>query len=324
MSGEDTAKKKKRKKGWIVFLVITLILVGVIAFQILGGMGGAQVEDPTGSEKKDLYAVSTTFSRLGVIRNVLETNGEVVALVSVDAFPDVAGRISSMRVSLGDTVRKGQILAMIDPSKPGMNYAQSPVLAPVSGTVSMVGFATGRLVGPQVPIVTVGDLSRLQLQIHIPERYIAKISRGAAAVLELEAFPGEVFDARVSEYSPIVDPLSRTMEVKLDILDPDSVIKTGMFAKASLILEEKDRAILVDETSLIQKDGVTQIYLLNPDSTVSLIEVERGITESGVVEITSGLDADREIVLRGMNQLEDGAGVNVVEQLETIQRNDGL
>lgn len=311
-----------KKKGWLVFIVILLPILVFLAWQgrkFLGagsrGEGGASPETEPLKEEAS-YAVNTAFSRMGEMREILNLNGDILAFNTVEAYPDTAGRISALSVEVGDTVTKGETIAWVDPSKPGMNYARSPVKAPIGGTVTTVLSKAGTLAAPQAPILAIGDLTRLQVRTDIPERFTSRIFSGMPASLNFETFPGRVFRARVSEISPVVDPSTRSMEIKMDLEGPRDGVKAGMFAEVELVLEIKEAAIKVPAGSVINRFGSEYLFVLNPDKRVSLVPVVTGIIVNGWMEILAGIEADTEIVYQGMSQLEDGAKVRVIRQIE--------
>lgn len=313
--------KKKRREGWIVFIVILIPVLAFLAWQgrkfIGGGPGRGGTVPEAGSPREEIvYAVNTTFSRRGEMKEFLNINGDIVAFNTVEAYPDTAGRISRLTVKVGDTVAKDEVLAWVDPSKPGMNFARSPVKAPIGGTITAVLSKVGTAAAPQVPILIIGNLARLQARAYIPERFTSRISPGMPAALTLETFPGRTFDVRVSEISPVVDPATRSMEIKMDIKGYRGGIKAGMFAEIELVLETKEEAVQVPAGAVVNRFGTEYLFILNPDETVSLAPVETGIIVEGRVEILDGVEADREIVYQGMTQLEDGSRVRVIRQLE--------
>ena len=136
------------------------------------------------------------------------------------------------------------------------------------------------------------------------------------ASLNFETFPGRVFRARVSEISPVVDPSTRSMEIKMDLEGPRDGVKAGMFAEVELVLEIKEAAIKVPAGSVINRFGSEYLFVLNHDERVSLVPVVTGIIVNGWMEILAGIEADTEIVYQGMSQLEDGAKVRVIRQIE--------
>ena len=144
-----------------------------------GERGGTSPETEPLKEEAS-YAVNTAFSRMGEMREILNLNGDILAFNTVEAYPDTAGRISALSVEVGDTVTKGETIAWVDPSKPGMNYARSPVKAPIGGTVTTVLSKAGTLAAPQAPILAIGDLTRLQVSDRHPrEVYFEDIPRDA-------------------------------------------------------------------------------------------------------------------------------------------------
>ena len=109
------------------------------------------------------------------------------------------------------------MIGEVDPSRPGLTYSLSPVKARVSGTITKLPLDIGDAVSPQVSVATIGDLSRLQVVAAIPERFISQIRTGMDARVSLEAWPGESLSLKVNQINPVVEPASRTMEIKMDI-----------------------------------------------------------------------------------------------------------
>ena len=142
-------------------------------------------------------------------------SGDVEASGSIDVYPSAAGKVVSLPVSLGDYVRKDQILGQVDPSMPGLNYAASPVKAPISGTVTAVNMSMGQTVSQQMPVVTIGQLDELEIKTQVPERFIHQVAKGQKAVISSSA-SDRTFEARVTEISPVLNQSSRTMAITPD------------------------------------------------------------------------------------------------------------
>ena len=92
--------------------------------------------NPQEVAQQTVFAVNAFLSYKGDLNGYLEFGGDVSAVSSVDVLPDTSGKISRIYVSVGDVVKKDQILAEVDASRPGMTYSASPVKAPVAGTVT--------------------------------------------------------------------------------------------------------------------------------------------------------------------------------------------
>ena len=93
--------------------------------------------------------------------------------------------------------------------------------------MTAVNATVGDTVNTGSPVAVIGDLSNLSIITHIPERYITYIEPGLEAEVELEAFPGRVFTAAIVQLNPVVDSSSRSLEIELEITDPDPGIRAG-------------------------------------------------------------------------------------------------
>jgi len=318
--------KKKKSKAWIPFVIIILAISGFIAFRVLGIINPNAIpgnktnsentaEDPA---EESVFAINTVMSREMEVSEYLELNGDVIAANKVDVYPETAGKIIRIPVKVGSYVRKDAVVAWIDSSRPGMTYAESPVKSPITGTVTGVYGTVGAMAAPQGPLLSVGDLSSLQVNVYIPEIFTSRIYKRMAGTLSFETFPGESFSARVVEISPVVDPVSRTMEVKLSISGGSGMIKAGMFAEVSLVIEKKSDAIVVPAGCIVQRFDSTYIFTIHGD-LVEMTPVITGIAENGFTEILEGLDADQEIVFQGMNLLENGAKIRIVNKVDAYE-----
>jgi len=312
-------KSRKGRRGFIIVIVIlVIVLLGAVGFMVMKQSGAeGRPGTPDTETEEVVFAVNTTQAVLGPIADYFEINGEVVTASSVDTYADAQGILARLYVGLGDYVREGQVIAEVDPSRPGLNYALSPVKARVSGTVTALPLDRGDAVSPTVPVATIGDLNSLQVVTAIPERFISRIRTGMAAQVTLEAWPGHVIPLEVSEINPVVDPSSRTLEVKMDLPPGEEKAKAGMYAEIRLTTDEKDNVVKIPADTVLRRLGETFIYVVEGDQAVKR-DVVPGITLGGVVEIINGVEAGETVVYQGQTLLEDGVKVRVVRNVQVI------
>ncbi len=269
-------------------------------------------------ELEALFAVNTYKTKAGNLDEYLEFGGDVAAVSSVAALPDMTGKISRVMVNVGQMVKKNQVLAYVDASRPGMDYSASPVKAPISGRVISFIPTIGTMVSQASVIAEIADTDELEIKVSVAERFVSRISLGQTAVVTFDAYPGVEFKARVFEVSPVLDQASRTMSVKLKINPPDKRIKAGMYARVRLITESIKDAIVVPASAIITREGSPYLFVISSQKNgdtpakVRLCAVEQGILVDNKTEITKGLIAGDEIVVKGQNLLNDGASVNIV------------
>ncbi|MDR2101813.1 MAG: efflux RND transporter periplasmic adaptor subunit [Treponema sp.] len=318
-----------------VFLTVLIILtLSTIAcegikktYDRLKNSGGSGETEETAQVQVPVFAVNTTTAVQGQIRDYLTLSGDIVAGSTVDAYSDVAGKVTRLFVSVGTWVRKDDPIAEVDPSRPGMSYIPGIAKAPISGTVVALPAQVGMTVSQAVPLARLTGGSALEIKLYVAERFISKMSRRLPCEITLDAWPGEVFRGSISEISPVVDPASRTMEIRVNVDNPGSRLKAGMFAKVKIITERKNNIVKIPAGALIQRFGESYLFTVEPDpadpeKTIARRKlVSPGILIDGVLEIQQGLAPDEEIVVRGQSLLEDGVRINIVDRVPPLSAN---
>ncbi len=307
--------KKSKKQILAVSLIILISAAGLSLFFVQKNIQMKKKEQLEISEEERRYPVRTAAGTLADISDFIKINGSVTAEKSVDVTPDTGGRLKSVLADIGDYVKKGTVLAEVDPSKPGLSYTSSPVRSTIEGTVTALPAEVGSTVTEATPVATIGDLSLLQLETEIPEPLISKIRMGSECVVSFIAYPDREFPARVVEISPVVDPLTRTMKIKLEFTGDHSEVKAGMFGSIKLYTETRKNVVTIPFSSVIVRDGEDSVFVLEDDDTVRKVVVETGIISEGAAEIRKGLSAGDIVVTDGMSLLEDGVRVKDVEKM---------
>ncbi|MDD7275288.1 MAG: efflux RND transporter periplasmic adaptor subunit [Treponema sp.] len=263
--------------------------------------------------QETVFAVNTYVAAAENLDEYLEFGGDVVAASSVDVMPDTSGKIANIRVRVGDYVEKNQILAYVDPSRPGMTYESSPIRAPVAGTVTAFPVSVGSMVAPSVSIAKISNTKNLEINISVAERFVSRIAVGQPALLTFDSYPGEVFTAKVAEVNPVLDTTSRSMGVKLVLDPPDNRIKIGMYCRVKLITESKAGVVAIPREAIVNRSGQESVFVVN-GNTVENCPISVGITVDNMVEVVSGLTAGNEVVVSGQTLLDSGSKVNVINR----------
>ncbi len=210
-----------------------------------------------------IFAVDTTRAVRGEIKNFIELDGDVRSKNEVELYPDMSGKLVSIKVKLGDYVYRNQIVAYVDPSKPGMNYNASPVKSTLTGTITSLPIDIGATVNPQMAIAKVGQMDQIEIITNVAEKYISKIKTGLNAVIKSQAYPDKTFNAVVTEVSPVVDPVSRMMEVRLKPDDPNAkLLMPGMFVEIKIITEKKGNIVKIPADCIVKRYGEHFIFVV--------------------------------------------------------------
>lgn len=327
-------------KKSIVFPLILLILAalaglsGCSVIERFTGGGETTEEsaspgDRRGSDsavtppEEQVFAVNVTPAVQGPIQDYLEVNGDVQTTTSVDIFSNTGGEIARVHVRVGQRVEADQLIAEVDASRPGQTFAPSPVRSPITGTVTRLPARVGSQVTPTIAIAQVSRTNELEIVVPIPERFISKVRTGLNAEVRLDAFPEQRFAARVTELNPVVDPQTRTLEVKLRFNRPDPQVRAGMFAEVRIITEQKENIVKVPADVVTRRFGESFVFVVHEDDTEAGATVERRLITPGILidntlEVTEGLAPGETIVYQGQALLEDGVAVRVINRFDLL------
>jgi multidrug efflux pump subunit AcrA (membrane-fusion protein) len=300
----------KIQQSLLKFGLVTLM------FFVMSCGGNNPQEKPGGREavKDTVFAVQTMVLKPGDITNYIRVNGEIRNATSVDVFPNVAGKISRILVSQGQFVQRDQVLLYVDPSRPGAEFVESPVDAPISGIIVSFPFSLGATVGPQTPVAKIAREGDLELVTSIAERFAAQVKPGLVANVNFEAFPGRTFTARVVFVSPVLDTLSRTLETKLRLDNPAPSIRAGMFADVKIITEVRRRVLRVPSDAVVSRFGETFVFVAKEDGTAEKRIIVKGIEIDNITELVEGVQANERVIIRGQTLLENGSKIRVIDQ----------
>ena len=295
-----------------------ITLASMAAVLTLMSCGPKKAAKEDSKEVETLYAVSTYKTVAGNLDDYLEFGGDVASVNEVMVLPDQAGKITNVLVKVGDMVKKDQTIAYVNPLRVGVVYNDSPVKAPISGRITSLPVTVGSTVSQSSSVAKVARTDDLEIRIAIAERFISRISNGQKATVTFDAYPSVEFGAKIFEVSPVLDTATRTMGVKLRLNPPDSRVKVGMYGRVKLVTESVKNAIVLPISALVTRDGKDYVFVVTTPKSgknaaaVSLKPVTRGILVDNQVEITKGLEAGEEVVIKGQTLLNDGAKVNIV------------
>ncbi len=250
------------------------------------------------------------------LEDYIEFGGSVQAVDSFSVFPTVAGKISKILVEAGERVRKNQIIAQVDASKPGADFTVSSVRAAAEGTVISIPVSVGSYVTTSSALAEIASTENLEIIINVSERFLPSIQKNQSAEISFKSYPDEVFSAEITKIAPVLDPVTRTMQVNLKVGDTKGLVKSGMFAHVKLLTQKKEGVLSVPDRAIVQNNGKSFVFALEEaggKATVRRIAVEKGLSVDGVTEITSGLFAGQKIVVKGQNMISDGQSVLVAE-----------
>ena len=326
--------------------------------------GEEQKLDKDGKPIKEVDAVPVEVSR--VAKRPIAASYTGTAPLEAPAEASVVAKTSGVMVQLlaeeGDIVRKGQVLARIDPERLQLEAARSlatvrklennfrrsrelaerklvsadsndqiryelesarasynlaqlelrntNITAPISGVVAQRMFKPGNLIALNSPVFRIVDNSRLEAVLNVPERELATLKVGLPIKLTVDALPGQVFDGVIDRLSPVVDSGSGTFRV-VGAFAGGGVLRPGMFGRINVVYDQRDDALTIPRTALLEDEGEAAVYTVRGKKAVR-VPVVLGYVNGELAEIRSGLKEGEPVITAGKVAVRDGTEVEVL------------
>ncbi len=246
-----------------------------------------------------------------IIAEQIKMTGEIAPIFQVDVFPRANGIVVSESVSLGDEVRKDQVLAEVQQDIPGMEFSNVKIEATTGGFVTSDLVEIGTRISVQSPIYTISGLRPIYMIAKVMESYLGQIKIGDDIAVEVDAYPVGRFNGRIAEISPIVDPISRTAEIKIALNNSKLQLKPGMFARAYLTVGSHSGLIV--PLDAIVRTGANRYIFKIEAGRAKQVRVETGVIMQDEIEIQGNIKVGDQVVILGQNLLEDSVPVRTAE-----------
>lgn len=186
---------------------------------------------------------------------------------------------------------------------------QTRIEALHGGEVLARSVEPGDVVQPSRTLLVVAADADAELVFQADERNLAWIALGQAARASADAYPQQVFDAKVSHIAPSIDPQRGSVEVRLAVPAPPAHLKPDMTVSIDLTVAAKASALTVPSEA-VRGAGTQSPYVLTVEAgRVARRDVQLGIRGDGATEIVAGLDQGAEVILPDGKRLAPGARV---------------
>ncbi len=228
------------------------------------------------------------------------------------------GAVSGAQLDAAETaLQLAQANVAAESSNVGLaeqSFTKASVRAPFTGFVARRHVSAGEYVQPGKPLFELVSLDPLEVEFHVSELDSGRVHEGQEVSVSVAPFPDASFPARVTVVSPIIDPMTRTLRVKASLVDAETRLRPGLFARADLGVSVREDVAVIREEAVLQRSDGAVVFELQGGSRVARRVVEIARFHDGLAELAGGLEPGAIIVTRGHTSLVDGAVVEVVER----------
>ncbi|MHB8093797.1 MAG: efflux RND transporter periplasmic adaptor subunit [Candidatus Aminicenantales bacterium] len=374
-----------------IALVIVLALAGWGVYKIVFPSGAGGAAGPRGVT----VAVEIEPIHRGPIKDLGLFTGTLIPKTSFTIAPKISGKLKQLLVDIGDTVKQGQLVAVIEDEEYQQQVIQAEAdlrvsqanLAEAKGNLEMVrrdlerartlhakGIQSdsqldaavaqfeaqqaraevaqaqlanrqsaletarvrlsytriraawergtsvryvgerfvneGSMLSPNSAILSIIELQPITAVIFVTDKDSFRLQTGQETIISSGVFPGKTFMGRVVRMSPLLNETSRQARVEIEIENPEDLLKPGMFITAQVEYAQRAEAILVPQSSVVQRNNQSGIFLADVKNLKArFVPVKTGIVEGDLTEIVEPASLEGNVVTLGHHLLEDGVSI---------------
>lgn len=190
-------------------------------------------------------------------------------------------------------------------------WERTQIRAPFDGIVDNIIPNEGDFAPPGVPVARIVNTATIKIQADIPEMYSGSITLGSAAIITIDALPGDTLRGKVNFVGSTVSSANRALQVEIVVSNPYRKIKSEMVAKVKILRGIKPNALLVSENliQLVDRDR-TIVYVENGGKAEER-RLKLGGHQGIMVEVLEGLKPGDRVIVSGYQKVVNGSPVIV-------------
>lgn len=186
--------------------------------------------------------------------------------------------------------------------------ADAEVVAPLAGIVAKRHVQTGEKVAVEAPIVTVVDLTDLEVQALVPALDVPELRPGMSVELAVDGFGERRFTGRVDRINPSTEPGTRAIIVYVSLPNPDAALRGGMFATGRIELAASAPAPTLPVAAVRTEAGQSYVWTIDGGRLAKrVVTTGRRDETRGRIEIRTALAPRTPVLAARFDNLKDGA-----------------
>ena len=198
------------------------------------------------------------------------------------------------------------------------------IKAPFAGRLGIRMINVGQYLDMGKPIVSLQSLVPIYASYSLPQQELAKLSLGMQVRLTTDAFPGKIFDGKLTAINPDIDPVTRSLGLQATFENAEQLLRPGMFARVETLLPEQQKVLVIPATSVLNAPYGDSVYMIeskaNKESGKSELIARQqfirvGRTRGDFVSVETGLKVGERIASTGAFKLRNGM---VVQENNTL------
>lgn len=261
----------------------------------------------TAEARKNL-ALAVEEAQLRTLDKTVQVFGqiEVIPNRSAAVSSRITGRVTDVRATDGEFVKKGQVLAEVESLQLGDPPPRVQYTAPIDGIVTDRHVVQGDSAEPNKHLMEIVDLTEIYAEGRIFEGQVAAVKTGQKVRVTVESYPTNEFIGTVDLLSSSLAPDTRTLKVWVRIKNPNLSLRPNMRARLHIVIAEADSVVTVPHSAVLGEAGHYFIFVQSDtdDLVFERKPVVLGLKDHRYYEVIEGVFPSDKVVTLGNYQLQ--------------------
>ena len=199
------------------------------------------------------------------------------------------------------------------------------IKAPFDGVLGFREISLGAYIDAGSVITSLDDLSVIKVDFNLPERYLTTIKHGQSVIALNSAYKGQQFIGKVTSIDTRINPVTRTLKVRAEIINDDLALRPGMLLNIEVV-RQVENLLQLPESAIIPIEDKHFVFIIQQgdEQKQSVIRksIRLGRRLPGFVEVLEGVDQNDLVVIEGALKLSDGTVVKIINAPEVLNVED--
>lgn len=188
------------------------------------------------------------------------------------------------------------------------------ITAPFDGVITRRAVEVGMLVSPgSEPLYAVQDMSRIRVQVQVPQTYSSRMQLGVAAVIALPESSTESVSGTITRMADAVEAASRTMTIEIELANDDHRLQPGSYSQVTLDVPQAGNSWTIPANTVSMKVDGPHVVLVDEADRIELRRVTLGRDLGSRVVVAEGIHGGERLVVNPTDDLTNGLAIRVRE-----------
>ena len=275
----------------------------VVAGQVLGRIDLAELTSRVAERGAQLESVRTALAQAD------RTHASNERLAAQQFISPIA--LDNSRAAV-ETARAQLAAAQASLETTRLSLRDGALVAPISGIVAKRYVLPGEKVANEQQVLTIVDLSRLELAGSVGTHEVSRLAPGMAVVVQVEGL-AEPVQGRIARIAPAAEAGTRSIGVTLELANPQERLRAGQYALARAVLADDTERLTVPVTAIGNTAGQDHVWIIESGVLARrAVTLGRRDAREGRVEILQGVSAGSQVLAARFDNLREGAKASVV------------